>query len=147
MKNLKDLKDVFSKENLEKIITFLDKNGDKIEKFIDKHGDLVVSAIDEASGYIKKKTPVFCELINVGDKLDMNNLKQVIRDTMTPESEYAALLNLGRNKKDELEFFLQHLDKDKKAISLEKVYCIRCEMQASEIKEAFGGKELLVIKL
>lgn len=87
-----------------------------------------------------------CEMYQL-EKLDMEGLKKIIMETQKENSAHVALLNLGRNQDDELEVFLQHLDTEKKPVDSEKVYCIRCEMISKEIKESFGDKELLLVKL
>jgi hypothetical protein len=81
------------------------------------------------------------------EKLGIDELKNIITETKTEASVSVALLNSGRNKKDELELFLQHLDADKKAIDTKKVYYIRCEIISKELKEKFGDKELLLVNL
>jgi hypothetical protein len=87
-----------------------------------------------------------CEMYQL-EKLDMEGLKKIIMETQKENSAHVALLNLGRNQDDELEVFLQHLDVEKNPLNSEKVYCIRCEMISKEIKESFGDKELLLVKL
>ena len=79
--------------------------------------------------------------------VNAEGLKKIIMETKKENSAHAALLNLGRNQDDELEVFLQHLDVEKKPVDLEKVYCIRCEMISKDLKESFGDKELLLVKL
>lgn len=159
-----DFKDLFSKDSLQKVKDLLKIEGQKVKEFIEKIdeksakeinefadkvdnvGDTVASAIDKLSDYIKENTSTQCELIRTKE-LDMSELKKILSETMTEESHFAALLDLGRNKKDELEIFLQYLDKDKKQIDMKKVYCIRCDMKSDELKQAFGDKELLIINL
>ena len=87
-----------------------------------------------------------CEMYQL-EKLDKEGLKKIIMKTKKENSAHAALLNLGRNQDDELEVFLQHLDAEKKPVDVKKVYCIRCEMISKDLKESFGDKELLLVKL
>lgn len=147
------LKKVLSEEKLKDLERFLEKHKDSIIKgvnktsdFLEKHGDKITENINNASEFVKKHTDTLCEVINI-EKLDMDILKDILRETMSPKSHYVAALDLGRNKKDQLEIFLQHLDVEKKAIDINKVYCIRCDMKSEEIKKAFGNKNMLLINL
>ena len=79
------------------------------------------------------------------EKLDKDVLKQIIQEEK--EAVYLALLNQGRNKKDDLEIFLQYLNAEKQALNFNKVMCIRCQMITEDLKEAFGDKSLLIVKL
>ena len=94
---------------------------DAVQSFLDKHGDDIAKGIDSASAYVRKHTPVLCEMIEVKE-LDMDALKEILTKTMTPERDFAALLDMGRNTNDELELFLQYLDANKKAVDKNKVY-------------------------
>lgn len=139
------LQKIFSKENLEKLTQlseFIGEQGDKILEGM----DAASKGIDGLSQWVKDNTDVLCEMYQL-EKLDIEELKNIIKETRTEESHFVALLNLGRNQNDELEIFLQHLDANKKAINKDKVYCIRCESMAKELKENFGDKELLVVNL
>ena len=102
--------------------------------------------ISEMASELLGKEATLCEMYQL-EKLDKEGLKKIIMETKKENSAHAALLNLGRNQDDELEVFLQHLDAEKKPVDSEKVYCIRCEMISKEIKESFGDKELLLVKL
>ena len=119
---------------------------DAVKSFLDQHGDDIAKGIDKASAYVQKHTPVLCEMIEVKE-LDMDALKEILTKTRTPESDFAALLDMGRNAQDELELFLQYLDANKKAVDKNKVYCIRCGMKSNELKELFGDKSMLLLKL
>ena len=112
---------------------------DAVKSFLDQHGDDIAKGIDKASAYVQKHTPVLCEMIEVKE-LDMDALKEILTKTMTPESDFAALLDMGRNANDELELFLQYLDAN-------KIYCIRCGMKSNELKALFGDKSMLLLKL
>ena len=114
---------IFSPENMEKLR--------KVAEFI---------------GEQENNTNIPCEMYQL-EKLGIDELKNIITETKTEASVSVALLNSGRNKKDELELFLQHLDADKKAIDMNKVYYIRCEIISKELKEKFGDKELLLVNL
>jgi len=102
--------------------------------------------ISEMASELLGKEATLCEMYQL-EKLDKEGLKKIIMETKKENSAHVALLNLGRNQDDELEVFLQHLDAEKKPVDSEKVYCIRCEMISKEIKESFGDKELLLVKL
>ncbi len=140
-KVLTTVSQVFTPENMRKINQILE-NGDKILKGIDR----VEESINNLSKRINDNTDALCEVYNM-EKLDIENLKKIIVETRMEDSAFVAVLNLGRNKRDELEVFLQYLDVDKNAIVKDKVYCIRCEMISKEIKENFGDKELLLVNL
>lgn len=145
------LKDVLNKENVKKILDFINENKEVAKEFIDESGEIVLKGmdtvagkIDKASEFIKKHTDIPCEMYKC-EKLDIDTLKNIINESKTPETKFVALLNTGRNKEDILEVFLQHLNENKEAVNMDKVYCIRCEMISEELKKSFGGKELLVI--
>lgn len=140
-KVLTTLSQVFTPENMRKINQILE-NGDKILKGIDR----VEESINNLSKRVKDNTDALCEVYNM-EKLDIENLKKIIVETRMEDSAFVAVLNLGRNKRDELEVFLQYLDADKNAIVKDKVYCIRCEMISKDLKENFGDKELLLVNL
>lgn len=140
-KVLTTLSQVFTPENMRKINQILEK-GDKILKGIDR----VEESINNLSKRVKDNTDALCEVYNM-EKLDIENLKKIIVETRMEDSAFVAVLNLGRNKRDELEVFLQYLDADKNAIVKDKVYCIRCEMISKDLKENFGDKELLLVNL
>lgn len=126
-----------------KVLTTIGKifTPENLKKLKDAMGPILVVA-SELLG--KEETP--CEMYQL-EKLDMEGLKKIIMETKKENSAHAALLNLGRNQDDELEVFLQHLDVEKNPVDVKKVYCIRCEMISKEIKESFGDKELLLVKL
>ena len=140
-KVLTTVSQVFTPENMRKINQILE-NGDKILKGIDR----VEESINNLSKRVKDNTDALCEVYNM-EKLDIENLKKIIVETRMEDSAFVAVLNLGRNKRDELEVFLQYLDADKNAIVKDKVYCIRCEMISKDLKENFGDKELLLVNL
>lgn len=140
-KVLTTLSQVFTPENMRKINQILE-NGDKILKGIDR----VEESINNLSKRVKDNTDALCEVYNM-EKLDIENLKKIIVETRMEDSAFVAVLNLGRNKRDELEVFLQYLDADKNAIVKDKVYCIRCEMISKDLKENFGDKELLLVNV
>ena len=119
---------------------------DAVHSFLDQHGDDIAKGIDKASAYVQKHTPVLCEMIEVKE-LDMDALKEILTKTMTPESDFAALLDMGRNANDELELFLQYLDANKNAVDKNKIYCIRCGMKSNELKKIFDGKNMLLLNL
>lgn len=144
-KIITDISKVFSPENLEKVrkvAEFVGEQGDKILEGM----DAAEKGIDGLSQWVKNNTDVLCEMYQL-EKLDIEELKNIIRETKVEESSFVALLNLGRNKNDELEVFLQHLDVNKKAINKDKVYCIRCQILDQKLKENFGDRELLVVNL
>ena len=126
-----------------KVLTTIGKifTPENLKKLKDDIGPILVVA-SEVLG--KEETP--CEMYQL-EKLDMEVLKKIIMETQKENSAHVALLNLGRNQDDELEVFLQHLDVEKNPVDVKKVYCIRCEMISKEIKESFGDKELLLVKL
>ena len=109
-KVLTTLSQVFTPENMRKINQILE-NGDKILKGIDR----VEESINNLSKRVKDNTDALCEVYNM-EKLDIENLKKIIVETRMEDSAFVAVLNLGRNKRDELEVFLQYLDADKNAI-------------------------------
>mgnify|MGYP000925490803 CR=1 FL=1 len=129
------LKDLLTEERLK-----------MLQDFIDKYGDDVAEILNSLSEHVKKNTNILCEVIST-DRLDADTLKNILRKTMTPKSYYVAALDLGRNKNDQLEIFLQHLDSNKKAVDMNKVYCVRCDMKSDELKKAFGKKNMLLINL
>ena len=140
-KVLTTVSQVFTPENMRKINQILE-NRDKILKGIDR----VEESINNLSKRVKDNTDALCEVYNM-EKLDIENLKKIIVETRMEDSAFVAVLNLGRNKRDELEVFLQYLDADKNAIVKDKVYCIRCEMISKDLKENFGDKELLLVNV
>ena len=140
-KVLTTLSQVFTPENMRKINQILEK-GDKILKGMDR----VEESINNLSKRVNDNTDALLEVYNM-EKLDIENLKKIIVETRMEDSAFVAVLNLGRNKRDELEVFLQYLDADKNAIIKDKVYCIRCEMISKDLKENFGDKELLLVNL
>ena len=125
----------FTKENLEKLTVMM-------EKFQDG----VIEAIDNLSQRVKDATDLPCEMIST-EKLDMENLKEIIRETKVEDAKFLAVLNGGRNKKDKLELYLQYMDQDKQALDMNKIICVRCDIMTETLKEAFGDKELLIVKL
>lgn len=136
---------IFSPENMEKlrkVAEFIGEQG----KVILEGADAVAEGIDGLSKWVENNTNISCEMYQL-EKLGIDELKNIITETKTEASVSVALLNSGRNKKDELELFLQHLDADKKAIDMNKVYYIRCEIISKELKEKFGDKELLLVNL
>lgn len=144
-KIITNITEVFSPENLKKLEKFTEFIGEKGDKILEGM-NAATEGIDKLSQWVKDNTDVLCEMYQL-EKLDIEELKNIIKETRTEESHFVALLNLGRNQNDELEIFLQHLDPNKKAINKDKVYCIRCESIAKELKENFGDKELLVVNL
>lgn len=144
-KIITDISKVFSTENLEKV--------KKVAEFITEQGDKILEGMDatdkginELSQWVNNNSHIPCEMYQM-ERLDIESLKNILIENRSENSSFAALLNLGRNKNDELEIFLQFLDGNKKAIDRKKVYCIRCESISKELKENFGDKELLVINL
>ena len=134
-KTVGKIQDFFTKENLEKLTVMM-------EKFQDG----VIEVIDSLSQRVKDATDLPCEMIST-EKLDMENLKEIIRETKVEEAKFLAVLNGGRNKKDKLELYLQYMDQDKQALDMNKIICVRCDIMTETLKEAFGDKELLIVKL
>ena len=134
-KTVGKIQDFFTKENLEKLTVMM-------EKFQDG----VIEVIDNLSQRVKDATDLPCEMIST-EKLDMENLKEIIRETKVEEAKFLAVLNGGRNKKDKLELYLQYMDQDKQALDMNKIICVRCDIMTETLKEAFGDKELLIVKL
>lgn len=129
------IQDFFTEENLEKLTVMMEKFQSRI-----------IEAIDDLSQRVKDATDLPCEMITT-EKLDMENLKEIIRETKVEDAKFLAVLNGGRNKKDKLELYLQYMDQDKQALDINKVICVRCDIMAETLKEAFGDKELLIVKL
>lgn len=129
------VQDFFDKKSLERFIATM-------ENFQNK----VVETIEDLSQRVKDATDLPCEMITT-EKLDMENLKEIIRETKMEEAKFLAVLNGGRNKKDKLELYLQYMDQDKQALDMNKIICVRCDIMAETLREAFGDKELLIIKL
>lgn len=144
-KIITDISKVFSPENLKKLQQVTEFIGEQGDKILDGM-DAAAKGIDGLSQWVKNNTDVLCEMYQL-EKLDIEELKNIIRETRVEESSFVALLNLGRNKNDELEIFLQHLDANKKAINKDKVYCIRCQILDQKLKENFGDRELLIVNL
>ncbi len=136
---------IFSPENMEKLQKVMEFIGEQ-GKVILEGADAVAEGIDGLSKWVENNTNIPCEMYQL-EKLGIDELKNIITETKTEASVSVALLNSGRNKNDELELFLQHLDADKKAIDTNKVYYIRCEIISKELKEKFGDKELLLVNL
>ena len=113
--------DFFSGENLTKVTTIMSQFTD-----IEKIANQAIGEISTLSQKIKDNTDIPCE---------------------EKGAVFLALLNQGRNKKDELEIFLQYLNAEKQALIFNKVICIRCQMIAEDLKESFGDKNLLIVKL
>lgn len=134
-KTVGKIQDFFTKENLEKLTVMM-------EKFQDG----VIEVIDNLSHRVKDATDLPCEMIST-EKLDMENLKEIIRETKVEDAKFLAVLNGGRNKKDKLELYLQYMDQDKQALDMNKIICVRCDIMTETLKEAFGDKELLIVKL
>ena len=124
--------DFFSGEGLKKIGTIMSQFG-----VIEEVANKAMKEFESFSDKIRETTDIPCEMI-ILEKLDLERLKEAI---------FSALLNEGRNKKDELELFLQYLNSEKQAIDMNKVICIRCQILSEELREKFGEKNLLVIKL
>jgi hypothetical protein len=129
------IQDFFTEENLEKLTVMMEKFQSRI-----------IEVIDDLSQRVKDATDLPCEMITT-EKLDMENLKEIIRETKLEDAKFLAVLNGGRNKKDKLELYLQYMDQDKQALDINKVICVRCDIMAETLKEAFGDKELLIVKL
>ena len=121
--------DFFSGEGLKKIGTIMSQFG-----VIEEVANKAMKEFESFSDKIRETTDIPCEMI-ILEKLDLE------------EAIFSALLNEGRNKKDELELFLQYLNAEKQAIDMNKVICIRCQILSEELREKFGEKNLLVIKL
>jgi hypothetical protein len=129
------IQDFFDKENVKKIIATMEAFQDEI-----------VEGIDRLSQKVKDNTDVPCEMIFI-EKLDMESLKEIIKQTKMENAMFLAMLNGGRNAKDKLEIYLQYMDGNKQALDNNKVICVRCDMLATTLKDAFGDKELLIVKL
>ena len=134
-KTLGKIQDFFAEENLEKLTMMMEKFQSRI-----------LEAIEDLSQRVKDATDLPCEMITT-EKLDMENLKEIIRETKVEDAKFLAVLNGGRNKKDKLELYLQYMDQDKQALDMNKIICVRCDIMAETLREAFGDKELLIIKL
>lgn len=139
------------KLNFDKIVgkvqDFFDKKS--LERFIATMENFqreVVETIENLSQRVKDATDLPCEMIST-EKLDMENLKEIIRETKVEDAKFLAVLNGGRNKKDKLDLYLQYMDQDKQALDMNKIICVRCDIMAETLREAFGDKELLIIKL
>jgi hypothetical protein len=131
--------DFFSGDNLKKVTTIMSQFSN-----IEQIANQAIGEISTLSQKIKDNTEIPCEMITT-EKLDKDVLKQIIQEEK--EAVYLALLNQGRNKKDDLEIFLQYLNAEKQALNFNKVMCIRCQMITEDLKEAFGDKSLLIVKL
>ena len=129
------IQDFFDKENVKKIIATMEAFQDEI-----------VEGIDRLSQKVKDNTDVPCEMIFI-EKLDMESLKEIIKQTKMENAMFLAMLNGGRNAKDKLEIYLQYMDGNKQALDSNKVICVRYDMLATTLKDAFGDKELLIVKL
>ena len=134
-KTVGKIQDFFAEENLEKLTMMMEKFQSRI-----------LEAIDNLSQRVKDATDLPCEMITT-EKLDMENLKEIIRETKVEDAKFLAVLNGGRNKKDKLELYLQYMDEDKQALDMNKIICVRCDIMAEALKDAFGDKELLIVKL
>ena len=113
---------------------------------IEEVANKAMKEFESFSDKIRETTDIPCEMI-ILEKLDLERLKEIIQETKEEGAIFSALLNEGRNKKDELELFLQYLNSEKQAIDMNKVICIRCQMLSEELREKFGDRNLLVIKL
>jgi hypothetical protein len=133
--------DFFSGEGLKKIGTIMSQFG-----IIEEVANKAMKEFESFSDKIRETTDIPCEMI-ILEKLDLERLKEIIQETKEEGAIFSALLNEGRNKKDELELFLQYLNSEKQAIDMNKVICIRCQMLSEELREKFGDRNLLVIKL
>ena len=133
--------DFFSGEGLKKIATIMFQFG-----VIEEVANKAMKEFESFSDKIRETTDIPCEMI-ILEKLDLERLKEIIQETKEEGAIFSALLNEGRNKKDELELFLQYLNSEKQAIDMNKVICIRCQMLSEELREKFGDRNLLVIKL
>ena len=133
--------DFFSAEGLKKIGTMMSQFG-----VIEDVASKAIKELDSFSDRIREAMDIPCEMI-ILEKLDLESLKKIIQETKEKEAILSALLNEGRNEKDELELFLQYLNSKRQAIDMNKVICIRCQMLSEDLKEKFGDKNLLVIKL
>ena len=137
--------EIFSTENMEKlqeVVDFIQRQGGKILEGIDVAGE----GVDRLSKWVKDNTDIPCKMYQL-EKLGIDELKNIITETKIENSVFVALLNSGRNKKDELEIFLQYLDAGKKAVDTNEVYCIRCQIMSNDLKEDFEGEKLLLINL
>ena len=133
--------DFFSGEGLKKIGTIMSQFG-----VIEEVANKAMKEFESFSDKMRETTDIPCEMI-ILEKLDLERLKEIIQETKEEGAIFSALLNEGRNKKDELELFLQYLNSEKQAIDMNKVICIRCQMLSEELREKFGDRNLLVIKL
>lgn len=134
-KTVGKIQDFFAEENLEKLTMMMEKFQSRI-----------LEAIEDLSQKVKDATDLPCEMIST-EKLDMENLKEIIRETKVEDAKFLAILNGGRNKKDKLELYLQYMDQDKQALDMNKIICVRCDIMTETLREAFGDKELLIVKL
>ena len=125
---------------------FVEENLEKLTMMMEKFQSRIIEAIEDLSQRVKDATDLPCEMITT-EKLDMENLKEIIRETKMEEAKFLAVLNGGRNKKDKLELYLQYMDQDKQALDMNKIICVRCDIMAETLREAFGDKELLIVKL
>ena len=125
---------------------FVEENLEKLTAMMEKFQNGIIEAIDNLSQRVKDAADLPCEMIST-EKLDMENLKEIIRETKVEDAKFLAVLNGGRNKKDKLELYLQYMDQDKQALDVNKIICVRCDIMADALKEAFGDKELLIVKL
>lgn len=129
------IQDFFDKESVKKVIATMETFQDEI-----------VEGIERLSQKVKDNTDIPCEMISI-EKLDMESLKEIIRQTKMENAIFLAMLNGGRNTKDKLEIYLQYMDGNKQALDSKKVICVRCDMLTTTLKDAFGDKELLIVKL
>ena len=75
------IQDFFDKENVKKIIATMEAFQDEI-----------VEGIDRISQKVKDNTDVPCEMIFI-EKLDMESLKEIIKQTKMENAMFLAMLN------------------------------------------------------
>ena len=92
------IQDFFDKESVKKVIATMETFQDEI-----------VEGIERLSQKVKDNTDIPCEMISI-EKLDMESLKEIIRQTKMENAIFLAMLNGGRNTKDKLEIYLQYMD-------------------------------------
>ncbi|MBV7440059.1 hypothetical protein KRX57_01360 [Weeksellaceae bacterium TAE3-ERU29] len=139
---VENLQNVFKGDNLKQITAFLEEHGENLKEGLER----AEKAINKATEFVEKKTYKPCVMISI-EKLDIQNLKEIIRENRIEEAHFVALLDLGRNENDKLELFMQYLNRDKKAVIADRVFCLRCDMKSADLKEAFGDKNMLLINL
>ncbi|MRJ08098.1 hypothetical protein EDL98_05805 [Ornithobacterium rhinotracheale] len=147
----KFLLETLSNEDFQKKVkegcALVDEKAQELKEQAMKSLDKVEKHIDTATAWIVKNTDKMCTGYSGIEILELDFLKSMIDKNKTNDSVYAAILNFGRNKKDELLIFLQLLDENKKYVENTEVAAFECQALSKNLRDLFNSKSLVLINL